>query len=139
MAGALGPRDAYGDLAISPDDRRVAVSTGNPEQDLWTFEISSDRAKRLTFGGGSHIAPVWSPDGRRIAFGWRKARIGEARADFGLFIPGAEGTEEAKAIAEHPLQTSALPLDWSPAGKYPLYLDRSRPAAAGLSAVGVSG
>jgi hypothetical protein len=62
------PVHLYGELALSPDGRRVAVSILNVETfetDLWLYELDGDRLTRLTFGG-LNAAPVWTPDGERL-------------------------------------------------------------------------
>ncbi len=38
------------------------------ETHLWLVDVESGRARRLTDGPGPESSPVWSPDGRRIAF-----------------------------------------------------------------------
>ena len=36
--------------------------------DVWIYEWSRDALTKLTFGSGADNAPVWTPDGRRIAY-----------------------------------------------------------------------
>ena len=36
--------------------------------DVWIYEWARDRLTKLTFGSGPDTAPVWTPDGRRIAY-----------------------------------------------------------------------
>jgi len=48
---------------LSPDGQRLAWDDGS---DIWVYEARRDAMTRLTFGGGAN--PVWSPDGRYIAF-----------------------------------------------------------------------
>jgi serine/threonine-protein kinase len=48
---------------LSPDGNRLALTSAG---DIWVYEWHRDAMMRLTFGGGS--IPVWSPDGRYIAF-----------------------------------------------------------------------
>jgi serine/threonine-protein kinase len=50
---------------LSPDGQRLALDDGT---DIWVYEARRDTKTRLTFGGGANIGPVWSPDGRYIAF-----------------------------------------------------------------------
>ena len=62
------------------DGTRVAVSqldlkTGS--WDIWLMEVATGRTSRFTLDGGVDDAPVWSSDGRRIAF--KSDREGEVR------------------------------------------------------------
>ena len=69
--GTLGEAAPYINLALSPDERRVAVAlgTGSPEnRDIWIIDIARNVRSRLTFDPGTDGSPVWSPDGTRIAF-----------------------------------------------------------------------
>jgi len=59
----------YYDPAVSPDGRRVAVviaEAGN--SDLWVVDLDRGTQTRLTDSPGEEQGPVWSPDGRRIAY-----------------------------------------------------------------------
>jgi eukaryotic-like serine/threonine-protein kinase len=75
----LPMQDIHG--AISPDGKRVAVSRSDspstnsralipgPSQsnDIWVLDLERGTASRLTFDAASDL-PVWSPDGRHIAY-----------------------------------------------------------------------
>jgi hypothetical protein len=50
---------------LSPDGQRLAFDDGS---DIWVYDTRRDTPTRLTFGGGINGTPVWSPDGRHIAF-----------------------------------------------------------------------
>ena len=56
-------------LAISPDGRRLAVGMGAGAGGLniWIKQLDRGPLTRLSFGGGDR-RPVWSPDGRMVAF-----------------------------------------------------------------------
>ena len=61
----------YDTLALSPDERRVAVSmrsAGLLNLDIYVFDVTSGNSTRLTSDPGADRSPVWSPDGTRIAF-----------------------------------------------------------------------
>ena len=77
--GKLGEPAQYNSLALSPDERRVAVGLGTGTQDnrdIWIIDIARDLRTRLTFDPGSDAWPVWSPDGTRLAFaGQRSGKI----------------------------------------------------------------
>jgi hypothetical protein len=75
--GTLSDAAPYSGLALSPDERRVAVTleTRSPDNvDIWLIDILRNIRSRLTVHPGRHMSPVWSPDGARIAFQSSRAR-----------------------------------------------------------------
>jgi serine/threonine-protein kinase len=60
----LAKPGAYERPRLSPDGQRLALDDGT---DIWVYEARRDTMTRLTFGG-NNLNPVWSPDGRYIAF-----------------------------------------------------------------------
>jgi eukaryotic-like serine/threonine-protein kinase len=55
---------------FSPDGRRLAITSGasrGTNRHTWIYDIARGALTRFTMEGGGH-APVWSPDGTRIAF-----------------------------------------------------------------------
>jgi Tol biopolymer transport system component/predicted Ser/Thr protein kinase len=54
---------------ISPDGKRLAVSVGStPTFDIWVYDLERENMSRLTTTGQNNRAPIWTPDGRHIAF-----------------------------------------------------------------------
>ena len=51
--------------APSPDGKQVAFSW---QGDLWVAPITGGVAQRLTVHAAYDFAPIWSPDGKKIAF-----------------------------------------------------------------------
>jgi Tol biopolymer transport system component/tRNA A-37 threonylcarbamoyl transferase component Bud32 len=72
-AGRPHPLDdsarSYDVPRVSPDGAHIAVGIGAPAglRDIWILDVSRRNLTRLTFTG-DNIAPIWSPDGRQIAF-----------------------------------------------------------------------
>jgi len=102
------PPRAYNYPRFSPDGRRLAVSIGpghGHSDDVWTVDLETGALARLTFANGNgNYYPVWSNDGRRIAYS-------SDRAHQGIYLKNADGSGE-----EEPLQPTAqpeLPADWS--------------------------
>ena len=56
---------------MSPDGHTVAVDIVDRQarsRDLWLYDLKRGTESRFTFNGRIHASPVWSPDGREIAF-----------------------------------------------------------------------
>jgi hypothetical protein len=54
--------------AVSPDGRSFAVTIEGVHQDLWRVDAGRPVLVRLTSSPGEDFGPVWSSDGRAIAF-----------------------------------------------------------------------
>jgi hypothetical protein len=68
--GKIGEPGPYSEVALSPDGTRLAYGFAEKSgaQDIWVRDLKRDVASRLTFNPRNDNWPVWSPDGRRIAF-----------------------------------------------------------------------
>ncbi|HEY1339466.1 MAG TPA: protein kinase [Bryobacteraceae bacterium] len=105
----------WGTGRLSPDGLRVAneiYGNNSTSGDIWVFEIERRTQTRLTFEGSNEY-PIWSPDGRRIAFGAAVAN------KTGLYTVAADGSGKAELL----LATDKLPhpSSWSPDGKMLIY------------------
>ena len=59
----------YTSFALSPDGHRMAigVGAGSGSLNIWVKQLDHGPLQRLTFGGADR-RPVWSPDGKMVAF-----------------------------------------------------------------------
>ncbi len=109
--GTLGSEGDYEGLRLSPDASRCAVEVRDSRKgtiDLWIWEIARGVTTRLTSGPGIHDAPVWSPDGKRIAFSWNPSGF------FDLYqVPSSGGTLELLWRSD----AGKSPTDWSSDGR----------------------
>jgi len=115
--GTAGKPDVYGNVSIAPNGRSVAVDktdTGSLYNDIWTYDLQRDSAKRLTFGSGFRSMPIWSPDATRLVFTFNRRESGTD-----LDIKNSDGAQEEKSIVSDDFTKYAN--DWSRDGKYILY------------------
>ena len=113
--GTLGPPGSFGNPRLSPDGRRVAFDQVDPSGrnvDIWIHELASDAVTRLTFGPVLNSSPVWSPDGKRIAF------AGNRKSSFHLLQKNADGSGSEQEITDRGATVQTLGWDWSQDGKY---------------------
>jgi Tol biopolymer transport system component len=113
----VGEAVAYSNPALSPDEKRLAVSIRDPKtktRDIWIIDLLRGTKTRLTFDPADHVDPVWSPDGTRIAFS--SNRMGQV--DFYQIPADGSGSAELLLGGKGP-QTEVE--DWSPDGKYLIY------------------
>ena len=104
----LEPRP-YVQARISPDGGRVALDIRDRQSDIWIWDFAGEALTRLTFDPGRDRQPVWSPDGRRIAFSSERDAPGQ------LYWLAADGTGDLERLRESP--HSAYPTSFSADGK----------------------
>jgi Tol biopolymer transport system component len=93
---------------LSPDGRHLAVVIAGSTYDVWLYDDARDTLTRLTFGGDDNY-PVWSPDGRHLAF--NSTRGGAAN----LYLTATDGSGTAERLTTS--EYSQYPGSWSPDGK----------------------
>ena len=114
--GVLGDQADYSDIELSPDGQRVAVGVLYPAEgtrDLWLYDVKRELRTRFTFDSASEFEPIWSPDGDRLAFARSKATV-----DLYQKASSGSGTEEALLAGG----LGKFPSDWSPNGRFILYI-----------------
>jgi Tol biopolymer transport system component len=112
--------------SFSPDGRRVVFEGAvGSDYEIWVADIATGATTRLTESPGGDGWPVWSPDGKTIAFTterddcarvpldqncWRTGEAGEHRD---VWLMKADGTDQRRVSPEHGQFVS-----WSPDGQY---------------------
>jgi serine/threonine protein kinase len=110
--GPIAQPAVYDSPALSPDGKRLATgiedkTTGT--QDIWIIDLARGVPSRLTFGAGDERGPVWSPDGRQIAFSELNKGV------FDIYTKSSSGEGAEQLVASSELHKVAS--DWSADGR----------------------
>jgi eukaryotic-like serine/threonine-protein kinase len=132
--GALGKPGEFGDLAVSPDEKTLAVGVRNASQyDIWMEDIGRDVLSRFTFRSGISRSAVWSPDGSRLMFAFLS--LSSYSSDLYQKPSGGNGQEELLLHGGVNANTE----DWSPDGKWIVYVQTGQNTANDLWLLPLSG
>ena len=101
------PAHAYDSPRISPDGRKIAVSI---DGQIWLYDLSRETLTRLTFAGNTNNRPVWTPDGKRIAF------FSDKEGPLNLFWQLADGSGGLERLTTSENLVNA-PTSFSPDGQ----------------------
>ena len=85
------PPQFYGDFQISPDGLYVAAMVGGDRDDIWIYEMERGTRRKLNTDGDA-FHPIWSPDGKYLAFGSRRGESVQT------YIRPVDGSEPARPI-----------------------------------------
>jgi TolB protein len=100
------------DANISPDGTKIVFTRkGTREWGVWVMDSDGKNRRQVipdesAIGG---VAPVWSPDGKRVAFSMQTGEITE------IFCCNADGSDLRQLTSLKQISSSP---SWSPDGKY---------------------
>jgi hypothetical protein len=113
--GVLGEPREYNMFRLSPDGRYLVASiTGDTPRAPALWLLDKERAlSRFTFGSGTNLYAVWSPDGRTIVFA--------SGNPWNLFRKEATGAGVEQRLTQS--RNVQHPTDWSLDGRFILYYE----------------
>ena len=107
--------ESVGNASISPDGTQIVFSRewvdkqrDQSRSSIWIVDVQGARPRELTGGSWRDSSPVWSPDGKRIAF------LSDRTGSNQLHVMWADTREVAQLTH---LERSPNDLRWSPDGK----------------------
>jgi serine/threonine protein kinase/Tol biopolymer transport system component len=102
---------AYHNPRVSPDGTKVALTVStNTNRDIWIWDLARENLDRLTVDPSLSAYPLWSLDGKRIAYTNRKE-------GYILCWKAADGTGKTEPLGSAPSGTEIIPASWSSDGK----------------------
>jgi Tol biopolymer transport system component len=114
--GTLGDAADYGDIDLSPDGRRAAVTVLDGTlntRDIWVFDVARGIRTRLTLDPADDVTPVWSADGTRIVFASNRA------GHFDIYEKTATGVGNGTLVYKD--ESEKYPTAWTSDGRSLLY------------------
>jgi serine/threonine protein kinase/dipeptidyl aminopeptidase/acylaminoacyl peptidase len=112
--GTVGEQSEYFDVDLSPDEKQLVTTELNTATaTAWLHDLASNRKTRLTFTGGAHMTPLWSPDGKQVAF------TANQQASIAVKTLGSSAPEQTLISSPKPIFQALS--DWSRDGRYLMY------------------
>jgi len=119
IVATVNERDFYNQPVLSPDKTRIAVVKNDPETetaDAWVMDVATGKATRITTSQRRELtrAPVWSPDGRELAY------VSLRAGSEALYRKAANGEGPEELLYKHSGFGMNL-MGWSLDGRYLSY------------------
>jgi len=99
---------------------------GSLHEHLWVFDLETRKGEAITTGPYDERSPVWSPDGKSIAFVSNRAPDPDRSGDTNIYIVEARPGVEVRPVTTFSGSDEGRPA-WSPDGQWIAYLQGDEP------------
>ncbi len=138
VTGNVAERGFYkGSGRFSPDGKKLVVSMGDPQTDVWVLDLTNGSRTRLTFGGATHQMPSWSADGKKVIYTKQSGSTMITGTSICSRLANGGGQEEV-LMPHTPDSPTLLSPQLSSDGRYLLHLEQSGPTGAAIWAMPLS-
>ena len=99
--------------AMSPDGKQVAALKVDSEtgyEDIWIYDVATGTGRALTTDEAREMTPVWSADGKSIAF------VSVRDNTYGIYRRPVDGKGAEERFYQHPSAATIFLTDWSADG-----------------------
>jgi hypothetical protein len=104
--GKVGEPGPFFGLELDPSGQRAVAVIRGERLDLGMYDLARGVGSRFTFGPDQAFFPIWSPDGRQVAY---------ASLARSIFVKAADGASEPRAVLTEK-DLGGFPSSWSPDG-----------------------
>jgi Tol biopolymer transport system component len=111
----VGEPGFYNQPNMSPDGSRAVVMRVDPRtgnQDIWTMDLASGKGTPITNDNDPQNAPIWSPDGKQVAY------VSTHESISSIYRKAADGTGEAEQVFSYTPGAGMMLTDWSSDNKF---------------------
>jgi hypothetical protein len=112
----FGEDTFYPHPEISPDGTKVAfqrIDVSKGTSNIWIADLIRGTKARVTFSDAIDSLPVWSPDGKQLAFASDRSGPSD------LYVKDVSGSSPVRRLAQSTF--TIFPTSWSPDGDHILY------------------
>jgi Tol biopolymer transport system component len=105
----------YNQPGLSPDGTRAVVMRNDPRTgnaDIWVVDLASGKGTPITSDTFPENAPIWSPDGKQVAY------VSTREGIAGIYRKAADGTGEAELLFQYTPGAGMVLTDWSSDNKF---------------------
>jgi Tol biopolymer transport system component len=105
----------YNQPHLSPDGTRTVVMRNDPQtgqNDIWVMDLASGKGTPITNDPLPENAPIWSPDGKQVAY------VSTSEGISSIYRKNADGTGDAERLFSYTPGAGMVLTDWSSDNKF---------------------